>query len=568
MSAAPSYGSQGLSHRLVRTLTRAGTSAEASAAVLAEIAGTIGAALGTLWMLDPRTGLLRWHTDWGEDPSVDALRQTNARLTFAPGVGLPGRVLETVKAAWVKDIAADENFPRVDVALEAGLRSVIGAPLVSADGPIGVIEFFRRAPKGPTAGEVELVGLAGEHLGAFLTRLAVEERLRATQEDSASIVQAALDCIVTMDHRGRIVDFNPAAEATFGYERDDVVGERLAEVIIPPELRAAHEQALDRYLQMRIPTILGRRLELMAMRSDASLFPVELTVTRLGSRDPPVFAGFIRDLTNQRSVEDQLASLLEREQTARHRAEAAERATREVADALQRTLLPPRLPDITGLDLAAVYRPATSHALVGGDFYDVFKVGAGRWAVAIGDVCGKGPAAASVTGMLRYAIRHAAVREESPSKVLEIASEELLRETAGDFSSAVFATVDVRGPEPRLCIAVGGHPLPLRARPDGEVEAVGHYGALLGAVPDPHITSDAITLRPEESLLLYTDGLTEAPVAGGRFGEERLRDVLARHARSDAQRIVDAIDIALTSASTGAAKDDVAILCIRATTRG
>ena len=222
------------------------------------------------------------------------------------------------------------------------------------------------------------------------------------------------------------------------------------------------------------------------MRSDGSLLPVELTVTRLDTRSP-VFAGFIRDLTGQRDAEAQLATLLEREQSARVRAEEAERATREVAEALQRTLLPPHLPAIDGLELGAAYRAGTTGSLVGGDFYDVFGLGPGLWAIAIGDVCGKGPQAAALTGMLRYVIRHAAVRKEAPSDVLRVASDELLREGNGDFCSAVFATVDLTEDLPRLCVAVAGHPLPLVARTGGAVEPAGRFGALLGAVDDPQI---------------------------------------------------------------------------------
>ena len=154
-------------------------------AVLAEVAQTFGSQLGVLWLLDPRTGLLRWHSDWSADGGLGVLRRTNARLTFAPGVGLPGRVLETVETAWVEDIAQHSEFPRADAALGAGMRRVIAAPLVSSDGLMGVIKLFGREPRPPFAGEADLVGLAGEQLGAFLGRLAVEDRLRSTREEGA-----------------------------------------------------------------------------------------------------------------------------------------------------------------------------------------------------------------------------------------------------------------------------------------------------------------------------------------------------------------------------------------------
>jgi PAS domain S-box-containing protein len=206
----------------------------------------------------------------------------------------------------------------------------------------------------------------GQQLGFYLGRRRVEDRLRASEESSASIVQAALDCIITMDHRGRVLDFNPAAELTFGYERDETIGELLAELIIPPEFRDAHHQALAAYVERRQASIMGHRLELVGMRRDGTQFPVELTVTRVGTREPPVFAGFIRDIGERRAAEEQLGRLLEREQAERARAEHAERATRDVAEALQRSLLPPKLPVVPGLALGAAYRAGTVGWQVGG----------------------------------------------------------------------------------------------------------------------------------------------------------------------------------------------------------
>jgi sigma-B regulation protein RsbU (phosphoserine phosphatase) len=444
------------------------------------------------------------------------------------------------------------------------MRSVVVAPLVSPDGVMGVIEFFNRSAHAPSAEQLEDVAMAGGQLAAYLSRLRVEDRLRASEESSAAIAQAALDCIITIDHHGRVLDFNPAAESTFGYDRDATIGRLLADLIIPAEFREAHERALAAYVQNGTPTILGRRLELAGMRADGSTFPVELTVTRLGSRQPPVFAGFIRDITERRTAEEQLGRLLEREQAERARAEQAERAARDVAQALQRSLLPPHLPSITGLELGAAYRAGAAGWEVGGDFYDVFKLGRGRWAIAIGDVCGKGPQAASLTGMVRYALRSAAVRESSPTAVLELVNEELVRDGHDDFCTAIFATVDVRDGAPTVRMAVGGHPLPLLARANGTVETVGRPGALLGAFPQMRAHDVELHLGPRDLLLLYTDGLTEARTADGRFGAPRLASLLARVADRHPQSVAEQIDEAVLAARVQEAADDVALLAVRA----
>jgi PAS domain S-box-containing protein len=129
-----------------------------------------------------------------------------------------------------------------------------------------------------------------------------EDRLRAT-------VSAALDCIIAMDSGGRIREFNPAAEACFGYRRDEVLGRPLAELIVPPRLRQAHHEGMERYLQGGAPRMLGRRVELAAMRADGSEFPAELAIAEAQGVDGLVFIGYLRDITQQREAEQARARL-------------------------------------------------------------------------------------------------------------------------------------------------------------------------------------------------------------------------------------------------------------------
>ena len=133
-----------------------------------------------------------------------------------------------------------------------------------------------------------------------------DARLRESEARKAATLDAALDCIITMDHRGRITEFNAAAERVFGYPRADVMGREMAALIIPPALRARHHEGLARYLATGKQSVLGRRLEMPAMRSDGSEFPIELTITRLPSDGPPMFTGFVRDITERRLLEDEL----------------------------------------------------------------------------------------------------------------------------------------------------------------------------------------------------------------------------------------------------------------------
>ncbi|MGC4087909.1 MAG: PAS domain S-box protein [Polyangiaceae bacterium] len=135
-----------------------------------------------------------------------------------------------------------------------------------------------------------------------------EQALRDSDARKGAILEAALDCIVSMDHQGNITEFNPAAEKTFGYARSDVMGKPLVELLIPPALRDAHRSAVGRYLQSESPRILGQRLELSAVRAGGEEFPVELAVVRLRAEGPPMFTAYIRDIAERKRAEHALAA--------------------------------------------------------------------------------------------------------------------------------------------------------------------------------------------------------------------------------------------------------------------
>ena len=129
---------------------------------------------------------------------------------------------------------------------------------------------------------------------------------RIAEAHKAAILESALDCIITMDHEGKVTQFNPAAEKTFGYKREDVIGKELAELIIPPAMREAHRQGLETYRKTGVGPVLGQRIEVDAMRADGTEFPVELAITRISLSDPPAFSAYLRDITQRKQAEEQL----------------------------------------------------------------------------------------------------------------------------------------------------------------------------------------------------------------------------------------------------------------------
>ena len=183
---------------------------------------------------------------------------------------------------------------------------------------------------------------------------------------------------------------------------------------------------------------------------------------------------------------------------------------RAIAATLQRALLPPRLPRIEGLSVAARYWAAGVANQVGGDFYDIFRVDDRRWAVVIGDVCGTGPDAAAVTAIARHTIRAAATHGVAPSEVLEWLNDALYAGNRDLFCTTLYATVEPAGDGTWRYISItGGHPLPILLRADGSAQSLGRPGRLVGALPAVAATPFEATLAPGDTLVLYTDGVTD-----------------------------------------------------------
>jgi PAS domain S-box-containing protein len=179
-------------------------------------------------------------------------------------------------------------------------------------GAIVRFEWHRRNADGSAAWDevcLKHVRLAGADRILAVTRditerKAREQALARSEERLRATVEAALDCIIVMDTGGRVREFNPAAEACFGYRRDAILGRPLADLIVPARFRQAHQRGMERYLQDSESRMLGRRVELTAMRADGREFPVELAIAEVQGADGRVFVGYLRDITLQRAAEE------------------------------------------------------------------------------------------------------------------------------------------------------------------------------------------------------------------------------------------------------------------------
>ncbi|MCX4571980.1 SpoIIE family protein phosphatase [Streptomyces sp. NBC_01571] len=383
----------------------------------------------------------------------------------------------------------------------------------------------------------------------------------ALLEDSVEDLYEHAPCgylSTTLD--GLIAKFNTTLLDWLGYTSADLVGRRKFSDLLTVGGRLYHETHFAPLLRMQ-GEISGVALELRA--ADGSRLPVLVTSTiRTGTGgEPLLIRTTVFDARDRRAYEVEL--LRARQESDRER----ERLKR-LNVTLQQTLLPPTLVGVPGLDVAAHYHVASADE-VGGDFYDLFPLSAGTWGFFLGDVCGKGAAAAAVTSLARYTLRAAAVYDPDPAAVLTNLNTVLNHEYHGQdprFCTVIFGllTPDGEARGFRVSLASGGHPPALLLRADGRADFLPTVGGqLIGALPDARIRTTTVRLDPGDTLLLTTDGLTEAhsASAGRRYGDEALLEFAQELAPTTAHDAVAAIRDLLDTFGTGV-DDDAAVLAL------
>jgi PAS domain S-box-containing protein len=434
-----------------------GTSVEDSMrAMLSSIGETLDWALGGMWEVrgERLCCVDTWHGDGVEG---GAFERASRDVTFERGVGLPGRVWATAEPAWIPDVAEDTNFPRAAVAADCGVHGAFAFPIRSWRGVIGVVEFFTHAKADPDRYLLDLLETIGFQLGQHIERSRAEAAVRDSEARKSAMLEASLDCIVSMDHVGNVVEFNAAAERTFGYSADEVIGREMCELIIPPSLRAAHRGGLARYLETGDGAVIGNRIEIVAMRRDGREFPVELTIVRAPLDGPPLFTGFIRDISERKR----------RQSFDRFMAEAGALlgASLDYETTLEAVagLAVPAIADWCAVDLmtddGSVRRVAAAHADPGLSQL-VADVGR-RWPTRLNDPYGPGKV----------------IRTGEPEHLADITEGVLVSIAAGDHDRLEV----LRALDPRSVVVV-----PLQTVP-GKV-----LGSLLLASCDPEVRFDAI----------------------------------------------------------------------------
>lgn len=526
----------------------------------------------------------RWLTMWEIPEPVPATSGEELLAAMAGRVADPG----TFEAAVRRLAARPDEASHDEVALADGRTFDAYSASIRGSGGAhyGRVWFFRDVTERKGAEEASARLLALEHEARMVSEAA--ERRLAFLSEASRILSGSLDYSETLASVARLAVPYLADWCTIHVAEPDRSIRRVAVAHIDPD-KIEFAQELERRYPTRTSdrhpvcrVMAGGRPEIAPDIDDQELLraardPDHLEILRgLGLASymcvPMVARGrtlgvitFVSAASGRRYGQDDLVlagELAARAALAVDNARLYQERSR-VARTLQESLLPPRLPLIRGIDLAARYRPAGEATDIGGDFYDTFRVGRRRWMIVMGDVCGKGVEAAALTALARYTLRAAAMQEREPSRVLQLLNEAIRQQVPGDrFCTVACGRLDLGPGGARLTVASGGHPLPLLLRADGRILSLGRPGTLLGIFADPDVADEGLDLGPGDTVVFFTDGLTEAG-APGAMSREELAGVLATCRTLDAAATAELLERAALDAQPGNRRDDAAILALR-----
>jgi sigma-B regulation protein RsbU (phosphoserine phosphatase) len=376
------------------------------------------------------------------------------------------------------------------------------------------------------------------------------------EDDPEELYEDAPCGYVSARPDGTIVKVNRTFCRVTGYDAHELVRTQRFQELLAPGDRMFFETHISPMLHLQG---FARELAVDLALSSGAPLPVllNLVLTRDADGEPAMIRAAVFDATERRAYERELLA-------ARRRAEKLEAKASALAQTLQSTLLPPALATVPGVDVGGAYRPSGDGSEVGGDFYDLFQTANGQWAVVLGDVCGKGAEAAVLTSLARYTIRAAAMHGAGPSAVLTDVRDAFLRYHADKFCTALYVALEPSTHGVQLTIAAGGHHLPIHRHRDGRFALLGERGPLLGMLDEDPLHEAASVLSPGDLLILYTDGVTEARGSAEFFGDERLRATIDDLLEGDAQSIADGIVERALQFEGGVARDDMAVVVLRA----
>lgn len=248
----------------------------------------------------------------GSEGQYETFREATQQTTFALGEGLPGRVVESVEPAWIKDMTEDENFPRAQHAVSIGVKGAFAFPVPLKGEVVAVLEFFSEEAELVDDGLLEVMESIGLQLGRVAEREEARRRLEASEKRYRSLAETAVDAIVVAGEEGQIIDWNRGATEIFGYEKEEVLG-RPIEILMPERHKEAHREGMKRVNRTGEGRLLGETVEMEGLRKSGEEFPLELSLSSWTAGGARRFAAIIRDITKRRKLQREVLQVQEEE---------------------------------------------------------------------------------------------------------------------------------------------------------------------------------------------------------------------------------------------------------------
>jgi phosphoserine phosphatase RsbU/P len=550
-------------HRSVgQVLAMSETLLEAAPRLLAAICEALGWGAGIVWLVDPNRELLRPAAVWLDRSAEPAerFREETERMVFARGERLPGRVWADGEAHWISEIPADEQHPKVRPLLDAGFRSVLVFPIRRGERVLGVIEILARDLAQPDQDLLEDCERFGRQIGEFIAREQAQRELLRSRDELGTVLRSMPVGVTVVGPDGRYRFVNEVTARINGATPEELIGVSAMDAITGLTITAEDGTELPReelplFRALRGEASPPRLVRFHGPAVDEQSWAIAHAIPLRDSEDEPPSAVV--------SVIENVTELKETSEALR----LSEARQREIADTLQRGLLPPEASEVAGLEFDARLHTEQAGTRIGGDFYDVFQVSGDRYAIVIGDVSGKGVGAAGLTALARYTIRTAAMHDPRPVNVLRRLNEAMLGSGGREhFLTAIYAVVEPKAGGHQVAVASGGHPKPLLVAAGGEVTPIDAQGTLLGWFEHLDLAEGGAELRPGDALVLFTDGITEAGFRdqspGAPITDHALRELLATCAGEPASRIADAVEQRVLTAEGGELRDDATMVVV------
>ncbi len=384
-----------------------------------------------------------------------------------------------------------------------------------------------------------------------------QDALLESEKRNRLIIESALNAIIIMDSYGIITDWNIQAEKMFGWTKEQAINQRLDDLIIPPRFREAHRLGLENFIRTGKGPLLNKLIEHIGIRSDGTEFPVELSISPLKLGNSYIFSGFVHDISGRKKAEKTIReaqinmAITQNEMNIAHR--------------IQSLLLPANPIQSPYFEVSGVCLPA---AQVGGDYYDYFYIDEHNLALAIADVSGHSVGPALFMVETRSALRAQANQQNSPGNTLAKLNNLLYEELSQAEHFITMFNVQFNSLTNQLTYANAGHPPPLLFdQHRNRCIQLDADGMIFGVRENIFYEEKSIVLQRGDSVLLYTDGITEAENKNGEFfGVERLCQTFQHNADQDTQHIIDQIISELQQFShRGRFRDDITLMIFKRT---